>query len=122
MHEAGRVQGGLRTASLPPRYVVNLPLGKKWDRKVGAPPGRICVTFSAAVSIHTSYWLFSGLAHCIEKTTKLSDIKFIRDGLYELQEGHGDQTPGGDDTVQILFGGIQTASTSKGFGEKGDVQ
>ncbi len=65
---------------------------------------------------------FPGSHTVLEKTTKLSDIKFIRDGLYELQEGHGDQMPGGDDTVQILFGSIQTASTFKGFEEKGDVQ
>lgn len=55
------------------------------------------------------------------KTMKQSDIRFIRDGVFEFQKGHGDQTPGGDDIVQIQFGGIQTAVTSKQSGEKDDV-
>ena len=55
------------------------------------------------------------------QTMKLSDIIYVRDGVFELQKGHGDQPPGDDDMVQILFGGIQTALTSKELAENDDV-
>ncbi len=53
---------------------------------------------------------------------KLSDFTPIGDGVFELQKGHDDQTPEGDDNFQIRFGGIQTALTSKDFAENSDVQ
>lgn len=58
---------------------------------------------------------------CQKSTMKRSDIRGIGDGVFELEKGHGDQKPDNGDIVKLLFGGIQTAFTSKYF-EEDDVR
>ena len=52
---------------------------------------------------------------------KLSDLRHIRDGVFELEKGHTDQNPDNEDIVLLLFGGIQTAFSSKQSTEGDDV-
>lgn len=52
---------------------------------------------------------------------KLSDLTRIRDGVFELEEGHDDQKPDNEGIILLLFGGIQTTFTSKEFAERADV-
>jgi hypothetical protein len=89
-----------------------------------APGENLCYLLGCCQCSHLVLIIFppqTGSHTVLEKTMKLSDIKLTRDGLFELQKGHGDQMPGGNDIVQILFGGIQTALTAKEFAEKDDV-
>lgn len=52
---------------------------------------------------------------------KLFDLTRIRDSVFELEKGHDDQTTDNEDIVLLLFGGIQTAFSSKQFAEGDDV-
>lgn len=52
---------------------------------------------------------------------RLSDITQIKDGVFELEKGHGDQKLDDGDTVLLLLGGTQTAFSSNQFAEGEDV-
>jgi hypothetical protein len=52
---------------------------------------------------------------------RLSDLTPIADRVFELERGYVHQKLDNEDIVQLLFGGIQTAFTSKEFAEDDDV-
>lgn len=110
MHEADHVQKVSKHRLFSSLYVVVLPLRKKWDHKSEQRLRKnLCYLLGCCQCLHLILIIFlpqTGSHTVLKKTMKLSDMKLIQDGLFQLQKNQDNQMSGDNDIVQILFDSV----------------